>query len=47
MEDTLLTVSGKVKCEDLANETDEMMTPALESIVVKDYLVTISGQSLF
>ena len=47
MEDTLLTVNGKVKHEGLPTTENEVMTPALESVVVKYWIVAIDGQTLF
>ena len=47
MEDTLLIKDGKVKHENLPNTMNETMTPALESVVVKDWLVAIGGNGLF
>ena len=47
MEDTLLTVNGKVKHEQQLNTVDEVLTPSLESVVVKDWLIAIGGQQLF
>ena len=47
MEDTLISKDGKVKHEGQSMTKDEEMTPALESVVVKDWLVAVGGQILF
>ena len=47
MEDTLLTVRGNVKHKNQENTEDEVMTPALESVVVKDWIIAIGGQAFF
>ena len=47
MEDTLLVKDGKVKNEGRAQTTDEEMTPALESVIVKDWLNAVGGPALF
>ena len=47
MEDTLLIKNGKVKHNNVNQDEDEEMTPALESVIVKDWLIAIGGQNLF
>ena len=47
MEDTLLTKNGGVRHNNIAQDKDEEMTPALESVVVKDWLIAVGGQGLF